>query len=174
MSKDTEKQKSEDQSKPQADKGPVLTEQTIPRAQNPALFIAIVAMVLVLGLIVGVYKQDTTIVDVDAPKPQIASRVDEDPAALRNIPMMNVIKETTSQRRAAASEQAEAAPACNYTHLVGRQYDESVAEMIKDAGNSERPLRILKPGDAYTQDFAPNRVNINLDEAGVITRIWCG
>lgn len=34
--------------------------------------------------------------------------------------------------------------------------------------------RILPPNSVMTQDFRPDRVNVNLDEAGVIVRIWCG
>ena len=34
--------------------------------------------------------------------------------------------------------------------------------------------RIIPPNSAVTQDYRPNRVNVNLDETGVITRIWCG
>lgn len=34
--------------------------------------------------------------------------------------------------------------------------------------------RILPPGSVMTQDFRPDRLNVNLDEDGVIVRIWCG
>lgn len=34
--------------------------------------------------------------------------------------------------------------------------------------------RILPPNSVMTQDFRPDRVNVNLDEDGVIVRIWCG
>ncbi len=157
------------ESKEQSTNGPILTEQTIPRAQNPAVFLVILALVLILGLIVGVYKRDTVIVDTEAERPAIGGDVSARERALQDIPMLDVIKQTS------ASQVAEdAAPSCEFPKFIGRKYDDRMGQIIKDAGNSERPLRILKPGDAYTQDFAPNRVNINLDEAGVITRIWCG
>ncbi|MFT5341663.1 MAG: hypothetical protein ACI9BH_000876 [Paracoccaceae bacterium] len=34
--------------------------------------------------------------------------------------------------------------------------------------------RIIPPNSAVTQDFRPDRMNVNLDEDGVIIRIWCG
>ena len=38
----------------------------------------------------------------------------------------------------------------------------------------EDPVRVIKPGQAITLDFNPSRLNIDLDSAGVITRVWCG
>lgn len=35
-------------------------------------------------------------------------------------------------------------------------------------------LRIIRPGDAVTEDYRTDRLNIDLDDAEVITRIWCG
>lgn len=34
--------------------------------------------------------------------------------------------------------------------------------------------RIIPPGTAVTQDFRPDRLNIDVDAGGRITRIWCG
>lgn len=34
--------------------------------------------------------------------------------------------------------------------------------------------RVIGPGMAYTQDFRPDRLNIEIDRAGVIQRVWCG
>lgn len=33
--------------------------------------------------------------------------------------------------------------------------------------------RVLQPGMAYTQDYRPDRLNISIDETGLIGRIWC-
>lgn len=33
--------------------------------------------------------------------------------------------------------------------------------------------RVIKPGMAVTQDYRPDRLNISLDHAGKIDRIWC-
>ncbi len=34
--------------------------------------------------------------------------------------------------------------------------------------------RIVPPDGLITQDYQPNRVNVNTDSQGLITRIWCG
>lgn len=34
--------------------------------------------------------------------------------------------------------------------------------------------RIIPPDGLVTQDYRPNRVNVNTDSAGIVTRIWCG
>jgi hypothetical protein len=34
--------------------------------------------------------------------------------------------------------------------------------------------RIIPPNSAITQDYRPDRLNVDLDEDGLITRIWCG
>ena len=37
-----------------------------------------------------------------------------------------------------------------------------------------RPVRVIRPGTAVTQDFAPGRINFDIDGAGRVARIWCG
>ncbi|MCK0125967.1 I78 family peptidase inhibitor [Gelidibacter sp. F2691] len=34
--------------------------------------------------------------------------------------------------------------------------------------------RLVRPGMAYTQDYQLDRLNISIDEKGLIDRIWCG
>ncbi|MCP5037794.1 MAG: hypothetical protein GY945_09375 [Rhodobacteraceae bacterium] len=36
------------------------------------------------------------------------------------------------------------------------------------------PVRVIRPGQAVTLDYRPDRTNIELDTLGFITRIWCG
>lgn len=38
----------------------------------------------------------------------------------------------------------------------------------------DHPKRVIAPGSAVTRDYRLNRINFDLDEAGHITRIWCG
>ena len=52
--------------------------------------------------------------------------------------------------------------------FVGVPFDE------RDFDVGDRPLRILPPGSAMTMDHNPARLNVNLDEEGTVTRIWCG
>lgn len=35
-------------------------------------------------------------------------------------------------------------------------------------------IRVIQPGDMVTQDFRPGRTNIEVDESGIITRVYCG
>lgn len=51
--------------------------------------------------------------------------------------------------------------------LVGQNIDTSEGAFPDTA-------RIIPPNSAVTQDFRPGRVNVDLDEADVIIRIWCG
>ncbi len=36
------------------------------------------------------------------------------------------------------------------------------------------PVRVLNLGDAVTEDYSPDRLNVELDEQGIISQIWCG
>ena len=45
---------------------------------------------------------------------------------------------------------------------------------IVGASGTEVPLRVIRPGDAVTEDFSEERVNIRTDAAGIITSIDCG
>lgn len=36
------------------------------------------------------------------------------------------------------------------------------------------PIRLIRPGDAVTQDFNPARLNVSLDKGDIITSLTCG
>lgn len=36
------------------------------------------------------------------------------------------------------------------------------------------PMRIIRAGEAYTQDFNPDRLNFVLGHDGTIVQVWCG
>lgn len=38
----------------------------------------------------------------------------------------------------------------------------------------DHPMRVIRPGDAVTRDYRLDRINFDIDDAGVIARIWCG
>ena len=59
-----------------------------------------------------------------------------------------------------------AAPELQY--LVGQS--ETVLQTMKFAG----PVRIIQPGMAVTMDYREDRLNIEIDEAGKISRVTCG
>jgi hypothetical protein len=37
-----------------------------------------------------------------------------------------------------------------------------------------RPVRTLRPGEAMTLDYRPDRLNISLDDNGDLLRLWAG
>ena len=51
--------------------------------------------------------------------------------------------------------------------LVGQN-----AEVLSEIALPEN-RRLLRPGMAYTMDYQPDRLNISIDEDGLIDRIWC-
>jgi len=54
------------------------------------------------------------------------------------------------------------------------QYQDLIGAPAEAAEKVPDPKRVLNADDAMTMDYRPNRTNIELDEEGVITRIWCG
>ena len=56
------------------------------------------------------------------------------------------------------------------------QYSALIGKPATDAGvpPASATVRIIKPGDQVTMDFSPTRLNIDLDDAGVITTLRCG
>ncbi|WP_291765429.1 MULTISPECIES: I78 family peptidase inhibitor [Maricaulis] len=53
-------------------------------------------------------------------------------------------------------------------YLVGQRIDEVDLETLH--GN----IRVIHPGMPITRDYRRERLNLDLDEAGVILRPWCG
>ena len=91
-----------------------------------------------------------------------------------------------AQSQAAASEAATPPPAepaptelagtCDDTQaqwIIGKAASEKDIEQAKTDSKSES-VRALKPGDAATMDFNPNRLNIILDDKGAATSVNCG
>ncbi len=57
--------------------------------------------------------------------------------------------------------------------LVGRQRSEALeAEALRLTG--ARAVRWIRPGDAVTMDFRPDRLNIEVDEQGRVSTFRCG
>lgn len=56
---------------------------------------------------------------------------------------------------------------------VGRKADDGVHEKARlDAG--ARVVRVLRPGQPVTMDYSVERLNIEVDDEGVVTRVHCG
>ena len=54
-----------------------------------------------------------------------------------------------------------------YQHLLGTLVSETDFSGIDD-------VRIIPPGTAVTLDYRPDRLNVETDAKGIITRIACG
>lgn len=50
--------------------------------------------------------------------------------------------------------------------------DELVARARGESGSSS--VRVIRPGDAYTEDLRPDRLNLNVNERGAIVGASCG
>lgn len=55
-----------------------------------------------------------------------------------------------------------------FEHLVGQKMD------ILKTTNYPENTRIIEPGTMVTRDYRVDRMNIDIDDAGTITKIWCG
>jgi len=63
------------------------------------------------------------------------------------------------------------APSCGAARLGG-----FVGQPVSALDPQYQPLvtRIIRPGDAVTEDFSPARLNVEVNGRDVITRVWCG
>ena len=93
-------------------------------------------------------------------------------------------EQATAQSEQRAEEAAQPAPpepattaaACDDSQAqwaIGRKVsDADVEQARKDAG--AETVRTLKPDQMVTMEFLANRLNLNLDAAGVVTAVRCG
>ncbi|MBK4988557.1 MULTISPECIES: I78 family peptidase inhibitor [Pseudomonas] len=81
----------------------------------------------------------------------------------------------------AGGTQAPAAPAGNdgrceasgADFAVGKQGSPELLEQARKASGSQM-ARILKPHDVVTLEYRSERLNLNVDEQGRVTRVNCG
>ena len=64
-------------------------------------------------------------------------------------------------------EDTDACGASDRQEFVGKP----VSEALLPFGTL---LRVIGPNEAVTQDFRPERLNVQVDTVGKIERIWCG
>lgn len=55
-----------------------------------------------------------------------------------------------------------------FENLIGQPME------IFASGDYPQNTRIIEPGTMVTRDYRADRMNIDIDEAGIITKIWCG
>ena len=77
---------------------------------------------------------------------------------------------------AASAVGAQSRAACDAAgarFAVGKAWSESLAERALQAA-SARILRKIEPGRAYTMEFSPDRLNLEVARRGVIVSARCG
>lgn len=57
--------------------------------------------------------------------------------------------------------------------LVGKAYSAEAVEKARLASGS-KTVRVIRPGMAVTMDYRIDRLNLDLDEKDVVTRVHCG
>ncbi|MDX5366776.1 MAG: hypothetical protein LPK88_10075 [Alphaproteobacteria bacterium] len=55
---------------------------------------------------------------------------------------------------------------------AGRAFTEAESAIM--AGEGIATIRVIRPGTMVTKDFRIDRLNVDVDESGKITRIYCG
>ena len=55
---------------------------------------------------------------------------------------------------------------------VGRAFAEAESDIM--AGEGVVTIRVIHPGTPVTKDFRIDRLNVDVDESGTVTRIYCG
>lgn len=82
----------------------------------------------------------------------------------------------TTQPTASESNPAVLGDSCDTSilaGLVGKPFTPALeADARKQSGLKN--VRVIRPGMAVTMDFRPDRLNIDLDEKGVVTGFRCG
>lgn len=74
-----------------------------------------------------------------------------------------------------APEPAAPTTACNATPieaLLGQRYT-PIVQADAQRRSGARTVRVIRPGMAVTMDYRPDRLNIQLDEAGNVAQLRC-
>jgi len=90
-----------------------------------------------------------------------------DDVALELTAAFEAVGDTPDKARQDACNAAAAADA------IGRKYTPALrADVTRKVGHSR--IRWLPPGSIVTQDLRSDRLNVDIDEGGVVTRVRCG
>lgn len=98
------------------------------------------------------------------------AKKDKDIALLQNVMAETEIKPTENRWREHKKGEANKAmdPRCHFPEWVGKK---PPIDQLKALG---RPYRIIYPGQMVTQDHIENRINLHVNEDGIVMRIGCG
>nr|WP_305806602.1 I78 family peptidase inhibitor [Stenotrophomonas sp. YIM B06876] len=88
-------------------------------------------------------------------------------------------KQAAAAAAAPAAESAVAAPpvgSCDASQvqgLVGQPFNDGLLDQAKQDADAHE-VRVLKPGQPVTMEFIGERLNIEVDEKGLISDVRCG
>ncbi len=152
------------------DNNAVLYERKALPAINPAVWLTFLAVPLVLGLVISLNKgapdapiENPRLIAAEEAKTKVKSESYGQRGGGVAIDNPAITPKPAAEKKTAYK--------CDFAPWVGLKVSEDMLGALKGA---ERPYRVLEPGSAMTMDHAPARVNFDLNEAGAITRIWCG
>jgi hypothetical protein len=146
-----------------------------PNFTNPVLLFLVIMIPMIAGI--GYSFQDVTPPEVvSEPAPQIEAEMPPpipDTTATAKPMMDPALNPLRGSRRPVGGDisAAGAVGECRFNYLVGMMADENVAQSLKQR---RVQYRILPPGAMMTMDHSPSRLNLEVDDQGVIRRAWCG
>jgi hypothetical protein len=139
---------------------------TKPGLNSPGLLFLLVLVPVLFGILMSLIREPEAEVQPQAGKETIRTLPDE--PALWERPQAPQSSVSSAGGVPAASRGANA---CNFNDLIGIMPDERLFARLQQAGKA---YRVLKPGAQITMDYSADRVNLELDDQGVIQRVWCG
>lgn len=157
---------------------PVLDESGIelrkPGLNNPALVFLLIALPLLFGILYAFIappgsRETTPAVEAAASKKAEAEHMRA--PALTKQEMRASGGRNQFTPRSAEGVPDQKIPSCDFSHFVGQKPTPGIEATIKVAGMM---IRVLPPGSNMTMDYSTSRVNLELDDQGVIQRVWCG
>ncbi len=128
----------------------VLNPRKTVKTGSPALWLIFLAVPLTLALIAGLNQT--------IPPEQEAAIVAQNAQA-------------SSASQIPQETQQDKTYQCNFSPWIGKPLTRDMIAIIEKAN---RPYRVLKPGAMVTQDYAPSRINLNVDDDGKILSVGCG
>ena len=97
------------------------------------------------------------------------------PAVLRTVCIVAfmVVCPSLAQAQAASPRGRSACSENGARFAIGEPYTPDLANRARTAAGAQE-MRKIEPGGAYTMDFSPDRLNIEVDRAGVVRGVKCG
>ena len=147
-----------------------------PNFANPALLFLVIMIPMIAGIGYSFRAPEPPPEVVSEPAPQIEVEAPPpipDTTATAKPMMDPALNPLRGSRRPVGGDisAAGAVGACRFNYLVGMMADENVTQSLKQR---RVQYRILPPGAMMTMDHSPSRLNLDVDDQGVIRRAWCG